>query len=176
MQVDVFLVDRTVPGFTKVLSTISDVFKAKVFYTLIDMPLTRSFEKSRGQFDAEKLLKDLVNYAPFPADKAIYITREDMFVDDLNFVFGLAVGDACIVSTARLDPRFYGEKDLQKAKSLFDQRLNKEVIHELGHTLGIHHCKDRKCVMVYSHKIQDVDRKKKDFCKKCNSLKTQVLK
>ncbi len=167
MRITIFLVGRTLPGFNDVVDAIARQFNAKVDFAMIDLPVTRSFDSSRRQYDAEELLRDLFSFAPPQEDKAVYILRDDMFAGRLNFVFGLAAGNACIVSTARLDPRFYGEKDMEKARVLFKERVVKEVLHELGHTIGLPHCEDRKCVMVFSNSINDVDFKGTEFCKYC---------
>lgn len=168
MRIAIFLIERTIPGFNDVADTIAREFKAKIDFTMIDLPATRSFDSSRKQYDAEKLLRDLFSFAPPDADKAVYIIREDMFAGNLNFVFGLAASRACIVSTARLDPRFHGERDMGKARVLFKERLIKEVLHEIGHMMGLPHCENKKCVMVYSNSIKDVDFKEKKFCKHCS--------
>lgn len=168
MKIAVFLVGRTIPAFTDIINTVSKEFKAKIGFNMIDLPTTHSFDSKRKQYNAEQLLRDLFSFAPPDADKAVYIIREDIFAGNLSFVFGLAADRACIVSTARLDPRFYGEKDMEKARSLFKERLIKEIIHELGHTLGLPHCEEKKCVMVFSNSIEDVDFKGKEFCKYCS--------
>ena len=167
MKIALVLIGRTVPGFNDLVSAISREFKAKATTELIDFPMTRSFRSGRGQYDAEALLKDLRRFMHPEAEKTAFLIREDIFAGGLNFVFGLAMGDACIVSTSRLDPRFYGEKNMEKARSLFIERVIKEVVHELGHTMGLPHCDNKKCVMVFSNSIEDVDFKGKGFCKDC---------
>ena len=168
MRIGIYLVGRTIPGFNDVVDAVAKAFRAKISTAIIDIPVTRSFNSSRKQYEAEQFLRDLFYFAPSDADKTIYITREDMFAGSLNFVFGLAADRACIASTARLDPRYYGETDMEKARSLFIERLIKEAIHELGHTMGLPHCDDRKCVMVFSNSIEGVDFKGKDFCERCS--------
>ena len=167
MQIALVLVGRTVPGFNEIADAVAREFKAQITTDMVNLPMTRSFMSKRGQYDAEALLKDLRRFMPLGAHKTVFLLREDMFAERLKFVFGLAMGDACIVSTARLDPRFYGEKDMEKARALFKERVIKEVLHELGHTLGLPHCDDKKCVMVFSNSIADVDFKEKKFCKNC---------
>jgi len=167
MQIALVLVGRTVPGFNELVNAISKEFKARITTELIDFPMTRSFRSKRDQYDAGILLKDLRKFIPLGVDRAVFIIREDAFAGSLSFVFGVAEGGACLVSTARLDPRFYGEKNMEKARALFIERVIKEVVHELGHTMGLPHCNNKKCVMVFSNSTEDVDFKGKEFCKSC---------
>lgn len=58
--------------------------------------------------------------------------------------------------------------DLSKAgESLFHLRAVKEAVHELGHTYGLGHCRNPRCVMSFSNSLRDVDRKERDFCPSC---------
>jgi len=93
-------------------------------------------------------------------DYALGLTKEDIYVPDMNFVFGLASSDGgcAIVSTNRLksiDP------------GMFRGRLLKEVVHELGHVFGLSHCPDRRCVMHFSNSLQDTDLKSSEMCSNC---------
>ncbi len=48
------------------------------------------------------------------------------------------------------------------------ERAVKTAVHELGHTLGLgHHDADPRCVMFFSEKLADTDRKGRDFCDDC---------
>ena len=67
-----------------------------------------------------------------------------------------------MVSTARLHEEFYG---LPARPDLLRERLLKEEAHELGHTFGLRHCPDRRCVMASSHAVERLDVKSAEFCK-----------
>ncbi len=166
MLISITLIERTVPGFHELIDSVSRAFHARITTGTIDFPMTRSFRSGRKQYDAEQLLREL---RPFGGggDVGIFIFREDLFAGELAFVFGLSEGGNSILSTHRLDPRLYGETDMKKAGALFRERLSKEAIHEIGHSIGMPHCEDRKCVMAFSNSIGDVDAKGKEFCQSC---------
>jgi len=48
--------------------------------------------------------------------------------------------------------------------------LLKESIHELGHTLELHHCQDYTCVMASSHSVEWIDLRESTMCEACSSL------
>lgn len=119
----------------------------------------------RHQFIADKILNYLS--ARFRG-RILAITDEDIYSGELNFIFGQAElpGDVALISVHRLNPTFY-----RKApdKQLFMERAVKESVHEVGHTLGLQHCDNEKCVMSFSNTIFDVDRKNKNLCDKCKN-------
>ncbi len=89
----------------------------------------------------------------------------DLFVPGLNFIFGLAAGNTAVISLARLKPEYYGE---MKNVFLFRERALKEAMHELGHTFGLHHCPDIRCIMHFSNRLEDTDIKGPGFCRNCS--------
>ena len=80
--------------------------------------------------------------------KFLYI----LFVPNLNYVFGEAdiENGVCIISLSRLRQEFYDQKP---DKVLFLRRTLKEAVHELGHTYGLGHCANPKCVMHFSNSL-----------------------
>ncbi len=92
----------------------------------------------------------------------------DAYSSGLNFVFGEAAPRLRVASvyTKRLNPRFYGEG---MDWNLYVERVAKEIVHESGHLLGLHHCSDPGCVMSFSNSVWDVDRKTRFFCRRCSS-------
>ncbi len=100
---------------------------------------------------------------------AIGVTKFDLYVDGLNFIFGIASSEllTCVVSYARL---------LTEDIQLFKSRFRKEVTHELGHVFGLSHCSNPYCVMHFSNSLLDTDRKSEDFCDNCKEKLTSKLK
>src|SRR5688572_33252117 len=64
----------------------------------------------RDQVDADLLLKSLLDLPACPATLVVGVTPLDIAIPIFTFVFGRArcPGTAAVVSTARLDPTFYG--------------------------------------------------------------------
>ncbi len=126
-------------------------------------PTLKAYDWKRKQYVASKLLMDLgrVNNA-----LTVYLVEADAYEGNLNFVFGLAMPLKGIagVFLRRLRNEFYGwSPDEEK----FMQRVEKEVLHEVGHLLGLEHCPNPKCVMSFSNSIYDVDFKEARFCNLC---------
>jgi archaemetzincin len=103
-----------------------------------------------------------------PDARILGVTACDLYVPVLTFVFGEAQldGNCAVVSTARLREEFYG---LPRQDALMRERLVKEAAHELGHTFGLRHCTDWRCVMSSSHAVERLDVKTADFCGQCRA-------
>ncbi len=97
------------------------------------------------------------------------VTEQDLFIPMLTFLYGQAQlgGRAAIVSLARLRQEFYG---LATDDPLLRLRASKEALHEVGHTFGLVHCRDERCVMAASTGIERVDSKRGEFCRPCAIL------
>ncbi len=125
------------------------------------------YDSGRRQYDAGKLIPFLDSETrQLKADKIIAVGNIDLFMEDLNFVFGAAQkgGRICAISLYRLDRRFYG-KESRYPK--LRERAVKEAIHELAHCHGLEHCGNKGCVMSFSNDIVSVDQKSKSFCEDC---------
>jgi archaemetzincin len=124
-----------------------------------------AWDAKRNQYWSTALLRQLL--AAYPEDNRILgVTGLDLYVPVLTFVFGEAQvgGRAAIVSTQRLRNELYG---LPPDGELLLERLAKEAIHELGHTYGLRHCDDWRCVMASSHSVEKLDTKEAAFCEAC---------
>ncbi len=126
----------------------------------------QAYSPRRRQYLAESFLPLLQVRRPSRKELILGVTAVDLYVPALNFVFGLADSrqKTCVISLARLDPKFYGRPG---APRLFQARVLKEAIHELGHLLGLSHCSDPDCIMFFSNTLADTDRKGPDFCPTC---------
>ena len=125
-----------------------------------------SFEPARNQYISTKILKEILGDVPANTLKLLGVTDKDLCIPILTYVFGEAQlgGTAAVVSLARLRQEYYGAPPDPK---LFQERMRKECLHELGHTFGLIHCKSRDCVMYLSNTVVDVDTKGRSFCGAC---------
>jgi archaemetzincin len=100
------------------------------------------------------------------AERMVGLTEADCYAPGLNFIFGQAVmgGREAVVAVPRLRQSFYGWPE---EPALFRARVLKEVVHELGHTWGLAHCSNRRCVMHFSNTVHDTDSKDACFCPRC---------
>lgn len=128
----------------------------------------KTFDKNRRQYRSNQILAAIQNYKPKAkgVSRVLGVVDEDIFVPELNFVFGEAScpGKAALISLWRLRQEFYGSKP---DAELFANRSIKEAIHELGHTLGLKHCRRSSCVMYFSNSIFDTDGKQTLLCDDC---------
>ena len=132
------------------------------------LDLSEYYDSARRQYDGNALLKQ-VHSMSFPeSDKNLGIFNVDLFIPILTFIFGQAFlsGQTGIASLYRLSNERYG---MAPNEQLLVERFKKEVIHELGHTLGLIHCSSPTCVMRSSTYVEDIDQKEPHLCRSCRS-------
>ncbi len=101
------------------------------------------YNKKRKQYNAKYLMR-------FIPDFSIWIVDADIYVEGMNFIFGLAMANRAIVSCYRIP----------------DEIIAKEVVHEVGHLFGLSHCKN-DCVMKFSNSVKDAIMKPSFLCNEC---------
>jgi archaemetzincin len=156
---------------SEILREISDALK-KVFHCQLEInreiPIPQdAYNSQRRQYHSSIILKKIMSIKPKIFDRALGIVDVDLYIPELNFVFGEAdihSGTGAVISLTRLRQEFYG---LNPDKILFYLRAIKEAIHEIGHTYGLGHCQNPRCIMYFSNTIQDTDNKGPGFCNSC---------
>jgi archaemetzincin len=125
-----------------------------------------AYDLPRGQYHSTPILQRLATLVDDPRAQVLGVTALDLFIPILTFVFGEAqLGGRCaLVSIQRLREEFYG---LPPNPTLLWERLVKESTHELGHTLGLRHCRDWRCVMASTHDVERLDLKSEEYCHSC---------
>lgn len=138
--------------------------RCEIFPTSLDP--AASYHAERQQFHSSEILERMQSLVR-PRDwRLLAVAEVDLYIPILKYVFGEAqMGGPCaLVSTYRLRQEFYG---LERDETLLQERLLKESIHELGHTLHLRHCQDYQCAMASSHSVEWIDLRNNRLCDAC---------
>ncbi|MEN2413810.1 Zn-dependent protease [Flavobacterium mesophilum] len=122
----------------------------------------KSFYKPRNRYRADSIIKNLKN--DIGRDSIIVglshfdiSTTKDGVKDWGVMGLGYRPGKSCVVSDFRLSPKNKNEQ------------FYKLVLHELGHTEGLPHCKIKTCLMRDAKGRNPFDQEK-SFCNDCKSF------
>lgn len=146
---------------SRVVGLLSEVFPSLEVgeLLLIDALPTYLYNGFRDQLRADAVAVYLAER--YGGDSIVLgVTDMDGYVPGLNFVFGIAMPTiaTAVVFLYRL---------ATPNKDLFESRVLKEVLHELGHLFGLDHCGSPRCVMRFSNTVMEVDYKQAVFCRRC---------
>jgi archaemetzincin len=127
-----------------------------------------AYDDKRDQYNSKTIIKRLLEIHTNHL-RLIGVTPIDLFVPILKYVFGLAQmeGPCAVISICRLRPEFY---EHPPDPGLLMKRARKTALHELGHSLGLIHCRNRLCIMYAATRIEDIDGKRSHFCPACQDL------
>ncbi len=131
------------------------------------------FDDIRGQVWSTAILARMQERRPARNSVILGVTELDLYVPVLTFVFGEAQlnGPCAVISTHRLRDEYYG---MPPNEDLLVARMMKESLHELGHTQGLRHCTDWRCVMSSAHTAERIDLRQAGFCLACAALLTRA--
>ena len=165
LRVVPFSVDNT-DVVSSIIQSLGGIFEVKVKIGNSPINFEDSYDRDRNQYHSTELIRYLLNLYPDKDTKILGITSLDLFIPILTFVFGEAQfnGTVAVVSSYRLKTEFYG---LPPDSKLLAERLEKESIHELGHTFGLIHCPLYECVMHSTTCVEEIDLKLSSFCPAC---------
>lgn len=126
-----------------------------------------AYHAERQQFHSSEILQQMQSLATC-SWRLLAIADVDLYIPILTYVFGEAqiAGPCAVVSAFRLRQEFYA---LYADEDLLRQRLLKECVHELGHTLDLRHCQDYRCAMASSHAVEWIDLRDSTLCESCRS-------
>ena len=118
-----------------------------------------AFLARRGQYDGGKILQALTA-VPAGSQFRLAVVAVDIFTPILTFVFGESQlgGIAAVISVFRTKSN--------NRKTSYD-RAAKIAIHEVGHLLGIVHCRAPDCLMGFSNNLDKLDTLPLRFCDAC---------
>jgi archaemetzincin len=157
----------------EVAPVLAEVFHVPCRIAEIRIDPQFAFHPERQQYHSSEILQALHNYAAGGAWRVLGVTSVDLYIPILTFVFGEAqLGGPCaLVSSHRLRQEFYG---LPFDGDLLHDRLIKEAVHEVGHTLDLTHCDDYSCAMAPSHAVEWIDLKDGVLCPTCQGRILEV--
>lgn len=125
-------------------------------------------EISKESINAVSLLKALSSYLRSKHEKN-KLGRKELYViiTDKKVIYrgkpvlGLSEFNGnSIVSTYLIQK----EIDMDK-----EDEVVKVILHEIGHGLGLKHCKTKECIMSRLEDVEDLRRQRLDFCNDCKS-------
>ncbi len=149
-----------------IFETLENIFRRQVYIASPKVDMHPFLDPAREQYQSTGILKHFIKTTPSGESKICLLVEEDLFIPVLTFVFGEAHmhGQFAIVSSHRLKEQFYLREENLK---LLEQRLLKEIVHEHGHTFGLIHCMNDRCVMHNSYSVEDTDHKDIYPCEVC---------
>jgi len=126
-----------------------------------------AYHRERQQYHSSEILSRMQGMLAPKTWRLLGVAAVDLYIPILTFVFGEAqIGGMCaVVSLHRLQQEFYG---LPEDAGLLHERLLKESVHEIGHTLNLTHCDDYRCAMAPSHAVEWIDLKDSALCPSCH--------
>ncbi len=150
----------------KIVENIKKEFSSTI--KLIDghFDLIDYYDPARRQYNADQILIKLDIIYGNEDSKVMGLFNVDIFIPIFTYIFGQAhlKGRSGIASMFRLSNERYG---IKADNALLIERFSKEIIHELGHTFGLIHCRVPDCVMRSGTYVEDIDQKNTSFCENC---------
>ncbi len=148
---------------TYVFTELKKIYPSVELKTAIPLP-EEAYYPARNRYRADSLL-NFLSAQTKSNHVVIALTSKDISCTNETYAdwgiigYGFCPGNACVVSTFRLDKN-----------NVFEQ-LFKASIHELGHTQGLDHCPDKTCFM-RDAEGKNTTNEEKDFCPKCKAFLT----
>lgn len=136
--------------------------------------LPETYHPTRQQYHAGQLLEFLLDHVETGAFRILGVTAGDLYIPIFTFVFGEGQlnGRAALISLFR--PR--GDADgTTPSRKVFLARLIKLSLHELGHTLGLGHCREKGCLMEFAANLERLDQTRIALCSYCRILLQDCL-
>jgi archaemetzincin len=157
-----------------VMGWLRDELSVEPEFLRLEIDAMSAFDRTRKQFNSTALLLGLREVLPDPTSKILGVTGVDLYIPVLTFVYGEAQlgGNAAVASSYRLRNSFYG---LEPNHDITLTRFLKESLHELGHTMGLVHCEDYRCVMCASNSVEEIDLKLEAYCARCLPVVDRVI-
>ena len=164
--------DQTIDSVAKELS---HFFNKKVLVLKpIEIPKT-FFLPVLSQYSADSIIQYLSRLQNDSIIEIVGLTHSPIFTiktvkngayyNEKIFGIGYQPGNSCVIS----DFKFGITNDMNLI-----HRLKTVIIHEIGHNMGLPHCKNEKCVMSENNgSLPMLDKSGSEYCAKCNKILKQ---
>lgn len=86
------------------------------------------------------------------SERSLWLVDDIIIYPEIGPIFGCSTEKSALLSTADLDADV----------------LAKEALHEVGHLLGLEHCKNR-CIMSLSENKEEAEKKPSQLCQRCSA-------
>ena len=135
--------------------------------------LSSFYDAGRRQYNAGGILAAVARRRSSGAFRTVCLCEADIFIPERDFVFGVASrrSRTALVSVCRLRSTRYG---MSPDPALLEKRLRKLLLHELGHTFGLDHCRNG-CVMAFARSLPQLDASADDYCADCRRRCEKIL-
>jgi len=147
---------------------LQEKFRKKVYMSRNqDIPVP-AYDIERSQFNSREIINFLHAKRKYK-EKILGLMNEDIFKNGLPFVFGDASTSkgVALVSIWRFEQN---KKFFASDPDLLIKRGKKEAIQQIGLAYGLRYCSNSECVMFNSHTVDELDRRKEEFCERCKVL------
>ena len=169
------MLKKSMKFFFKKFNLLVEILDEKILLTV------EEFNIANNKFNADLVMNKFYKESQISKYfRILGVMDRDIYVGTYNFIFGTAknpqkvfsqLSPIALISITRLREEFWRKPTDQ---AIFELRIFKEAIHELGHTLGLNHC-ENECVMTFSNWIGDTDTKPPNYCEDCSNKLTKFL-
>ena len=129
-------------------------------------PLPQSaVDGNRKQVDALKLLDYLFERRPVHTDFVVGVTLEDLYADGWDYLYGFAQVDGRVAVYSL--SRFRETESNRRWGDAMLRRLDRVLVHEVGHIFDLPHCTHPHCVMNTVDREPALDQLSVFFCARC---------
>jgi archaemetzincin len=125
-----------------------------------------AYSPIRGQYFSMVILQKLELLKSSDREKIVALVDEDLYTAGQAWVIGASdrIAGTAVISLHRLRQEYFGYGEEEK---ILYRRVVTETVHQIGHLFGMRSCRNPRCAMYASDRMQDIDLKREKFCDNC---------